>query len=98
MRQKMLQLESVGKIGPLTTQSTNSVDDCAQGRERYQNQYQTAWRRYLPIAADTQGAISELGQNGPKIEVSGAIPTLASMLTIPLFHRGFRTIRFAWDP
>lgn len=46
--------------------------------DRYQNQYQTALNRYMPVPADMHGALSDLCQKVPKMEVSGAIPTLAS--------------------
>jgi hypothetical protein len=63
-----------------------------QAPKRYRNQYQTASDRYLSIGADTHGAGLEMCQNGPKMEVSGAIPTLASIPNSPLFSRVFAPI------
>lgn len=58
------------------------------------NQYQTDWHRYLPIPGDTHGPAQGLCQNGPKMEVSGAIPTLAS--SKPFWFRLVRTAQIAF--
>jgi len=56
---------------------------------QYRNQYQTASKRYVPIAADTHGRSSEIYEKAPKMEVSGAIPALAYILNT-LIIKGFR--------
>jgi hypothetical protein len=75
MRRNALPCARLHKPG---TAPTGFVSPTRQAPEQYRNQYQTAADRYLPIGADTHGALLEMRQNGPKMEVSGAIPTLAS--------------------